>query len=88
LIPVKNFTIAVRFSFIGTGLALGTFIQGKWLEAIFCSPSPTHSSSPDSIRNLTILVSSKIPGDKVKIQYQRDDTQLSVEVILGDRPKE
>ena len=42
----------------------------------------------DSREELTILVSSKIPGDKVKIQYQRDDTQLSVEVILGDRPKE
>ncbi len=42
----------------------------------------------DSREELTILVSSKNPGDSIKIEYQRDQLQLSVEVILGNRPKE
>lgn len=41
----------------------------------------------DSREELTILISSKKPKDSIILEYQRDDVQLSVKVVLGTRPQ-
>lgn len=40
----------------------------------------------DSQEELTILISAKRPSDSIILEYHRDNTQLSVQVVLGERP--
>ena len=42
----------------------------------------------DSREELTILISAKKPNDSITLEYHRDNTQLSVQVVLGTRPQE
>ena len=42
----------------------------------------------DSREELTILISGKKPNEAVTIEYHRGEKQLSLRVVLGERPTE